>query len=169
MFDRRQILTHNLSFDSALSIGEDRLFAVQYVSHETGMVHYDHRKPYHYRRGHTSATYRRYQRAKIPDRGNLSEIEALRRCSEYLLPSVSAREAYEICYIQTAEQTLRVMAANNYQNPELYRQLRRDVVKGWWRCLRSPYSAFRNKLAVSLSVISPKLSLLAWRLSHKTT
>ena len=167
MFHRKQMLSRGLCFDSSLFIGEDKLFAVQYISCKTGAVYYDHRKPYHYRRGHGSITYQRYAKAKTFDKRCLSEIKALRRCAEYLLPGVSVREAYEICYIQTAEQTLRVMAANDYWEPELYRQLRCDVLKGCWRCLCSPYSASPNKLAVCLSVISPKLSLFAWRLSHK--
>ena len=167
LFDREQILSHSLHFDSSLSIGEDYLFVMQYVSFEVGVVHYDLRKPYHYRRGNSSVTYQRFQKVNTPDKGNLSGIKALYRCSEYLIPNKSVHNAYKVAYIQEAERTLRIMTANDYQNPELYRQLRRNIIKGWWCCLRSPYNSLRNKLAICLSVISPKLSLLAWRLTHK--
>ena len=78
-----------------------------------------------------SAIYSTMIRQRDFNKRNLSAIEAFLRCSDYLLPNKSVREAYEVGYIQTEEQVLRMMAANDYQNPKLYRQLRRDVIKGW--------------------------------------
>ena len=167
MYDRNMIESKNISFDVDITFCEDLLFAVKSVSFVTGSIFYDGRKPYHYRQGHLGVTFQRFTKEQLFDKRKLSEIEAIRRCFKYLLPGDGVTEAYNVRYLLAEENILRVMAANDYQNPELYRQLHQDVIKGWLRCLRSPYCSLRNKLAICLSVISPKLSLLAWRLTHK--
>lgn len=166
MFDLALIRHNNIFFSEEITICEDVLFSICYLSFCDGSVIYSGTRPYHYIKTGNGATNSRFVLNKKMDEKKLSEVKALEECKRYILNSSELQKAWQTRYTKAAVNTLRTLAANQRMNHPLYKKLKYWVRKHSFMYLKSPYGASSSKLSVLLSAISPILELKVWRYKY---
>lgn len=164
LFDLNLIKKNHVFFDEEISICEDVLFCIQYLSFETSVISYSGKKPYHYFKSFQGATNSRFQYHENLDQRFLSESDAIRKCKKFLLPDIDVYKACKMRYIKAAVNTLRTLEANRCQSSNLYSNLLSAVRKNCFDYVFSPYGVKSSKISVLASAISPSLELKIWRL-----
>lgn len=164
LFDLHLMQKNHLKFNEKITICEDVLFCIQYLSLGVSDITYVGKKPYHYIKTSQGATNSRFIFHNKLDSRSLSEIEAIRECYKYLLPNSDVHEACICRYTKAAVNTLRTLEANRLQSDDLYKALLCDVRKHYFEYVKSPYGVRSSKVSVVLSAISPKIELEVWRM-----
>lgn len=164
LFDLNLIRQNHIFFDKDIAICEDVLFCVQYLSHDISFISYSGKKPYHYFKSFQGATNSRFKYHVNLDRRFLSETDAIKKCKNFLLPSVNVHKACKMRYIKAAVNTLRTLEANRCQSGNLYSSLLSTIRKNCFDYAFSPYGVRSSKISVLVSAISPSLELKIWRL-----
>jgi glycosyltransferase involved in cell wall biosynthesis len=163
MFDRKVLLENNVFFDTEISICEDVLFAIQYISYIKGRICWNESEAYHYRKTNNGITNRRFFAHPGFGRRDLSEVDAIRKSGQYLVDDPKVQKAFQLRLVKAMVTTLRGMAANSYYEEPDYTDMRRFVRKHAIAYLTGSIGVTSSKISVALSVISPKLELAVWR------
>lgn len=169
LFDRKVLLDNKVFFDTELTICEDLLFDIQYISYVKGRISWNESEPYHYRQTNDGAVKRRFFAHPGFGRRDLSEVDAIKKSKRYLVDDPKVRKACLLRLVKAVVTTLRGMEANSYYEEPYYTDMRRFVRKHAVAYLTGSIGLTSSKISVALSVISPKLELAVWRRYNRST
>lgn len=165
MFDINTIRRNHISFDVNVTMCEDLLFLIQYISCVQGPVVFMNCAPYHYVVSKSGTVKSRYKKQEIFNRKSLSESEGVRKCRPFILKE--AQEAWKMRLVKAEVNTLRVLCANEMMDDALYPPLMQNIRNNLISFLKYPYSAGSSKVSVFLSAISPKLEFFVYKLHNR--
>ena len=165
LYDAALIKKLEIYYDESVSICEDTLFIIHYLSKTYGKIYYLPFAPYHYIKTKEGITNSRYNKSYKFHMRALSEYEAIRRCEDYI-EGDRALYYQKMWSVKGAVNTLRTMVANNYRDKKQYRGLRWLICKNSIRYIGWEGGNISTKISVMLSCISPKLELFIWKIMY---
>lgn len=167
LFDREVIEKFHIRFNEEITICEDLLFVITYLSHCKEKCCQIHQKTYHYLVTGNGATKSRFWQSHAFNRKDLSEILAIQQCYKYVKKESKAYYAIRIRFVKAAVNTARTLISYNMSDDPLYGNLLKIIRKDAFRYIRSPYSVLSSDFSVFLSAISPKLELWFWKFHER--
>ena len=167
LFNREVIEKFHIRFNEEITICEDVLFVITYLSYCNGKCCQIHQKTYHYLMTENGATNSRFWQVHAFNRKYLSEILAIRQCYKYIKKESRAYYAIRMRFVKAAVNTARTLISYNMSDDPLYGKLLKIIRKDAFRYIRSPYSALSSDFSVLLSAISPKLEFWFWKFREK--
>ena len=164
LYDAEIIRTHHLRFAQDIAICEDVLFMTQYLKYASNHVVWNHSTLYFYRINQEGAK-TRFRSHENFNRRELTEIDALERCKQYLLDGKEIEKAWKVRTAKAAVNTIRIMTANQVHNHEMKKRLLRIVRENLIHCLISKYLNPSAKISILTCSFSPRLEKLLWESS----
>lgn len=163
LYDIKLIRQNNITFDPEISIREDMLFVIQYISCTTQPVMWIKKPIYYYRPNPNGALSKRFIEHNIFDVRLLSEITALERAEICAEQTPRLRHAFQLIKAKASVTVLRAMLAGGYNDFKLYNALLRYARKRCIPVLLSNICAQSAKVSVFLSSVNPRLEYFIWR------
>lgn len=167
LFDMNIIRRNKVIFDTNITICEDVLFAIEYLSYCHNNVCFIDGFYYYYYINFNGATQSRWNSETAFKREYLTEVDAIKNCKKYLAKDKKVLNSYEMRLTKASVNTLRCIVAKKYNNRRLYKNLLKIVRKNVFGYLASSIGARSSKISVLLSAFSPKIEFFVFRSNQK--
>ena len=167
LFDMEIIRKNKLRFDTNITICEDVLFAIEYLSYCHNDVCFIDGFYYYYYINFNGATQSRWNSETAFKKENLTKVNAIKNCKKYLIQDKKVLSSYKMRLTKASVNTLRCIVAKNYNDRKLYGDLLNTVRRNVFSYLVSPVGAKSSKISVLLSAFSPKIEYYVFRCNQR--
>lgn len=167
LFDMEIIRKNKLRFDTNITISEDLLFVIEYLSYCHNDVCFIDGFYYYYYINFNGATQSRWNSEAAFKKENLTEVNAIKNCKKYLIQDKKVLSSYKMRLTKASVNTLRCIVAKNYNDRKLYGDLLNTVRRNVFSYLVSPVGAKSSKISVLLSAFSPKIEYYVFRCNQR--
>lgn len=162
LFDLSTIKNNNIRFNESISICEDELFVIEYISAIKSNVVVTNSCLYYYRPGFTGALNGRFNNEKTFNTGMLSEELAVKESYKYLLDDKDLENQWNFRLARAKVASERLYTARNIKSNKS-RKNRNFIRSLTLKSLFNKHLSINTKISFLLSSISPKLEYKVWR------
>lgn len=162
LFDKDIISQNGLSFDREITMCEDLLFVIQYLSYVTGKIVVSDSVQYYYYLNSDGALQGRFNPEKPFSDQMLSEKEAIEKSKEFILPTKEVADAWLRRDVKAAVASLRTLSVRKIKQGYHYSELLSYVRKNMFTYCRGNEGALSSKISVVACAISPTLESRLW-------
>lgn len=168
MFDKAVIDKYRISFSEDISIGEDYLFQMEYLSHVISPVVWTNQPLYYYCQNSASAMHRMWKKAeRIPS--DFPECQTLERIKRYLDGEEISEKLWEIRSFVVKRRALQIMAINGWKDHPKYREYLKFIRDNLILFLRYDIGQpLRAKAGACICCINPKLECMVRSIFKKS-
>lgn len=165
MFDLKTIKCNDIKFNPEITICEDMLFNIQYLSYVAGEITQTNISNYHYIKNVDSALNRRFVKKGNFDKKDMSEIYAMDLAINCINNMPNVVRVLQLRKAKACITVLRVMIANDCRDKVRYNELIKYARKNCLSYVLSDIGATSSKISMVVGCISPRLEYFIWRQS----
>lgn len=165
LFDGKVIKQSGTFFRPGITIGEDKLFVIQYLEHIQNKVMWIKKGTYHYRLNPSSTTQTQFQKKIEFSPQLLRGITVTEEISRHTVCSPKLIELSRAMILDAKRSSLRFMSINGWEYLEYYKTYLKDIRKDlFWYLQSDTGERSRNYILMLFCSISPKLEAFAWKI-----